>query len=156
LGQEEHPDSLPLFVTDEERLARAIFFPNYVNKRGKLKPSAFKAPGGRQDVSVNRLLALDANACKARSMAITLSGTFKGFAVLTAHAVRECGSDVKDSRAAYLGHADIIHDQILPKNEPPPPEFNERLKRMVEAAHYFPDPAPETDTWTGDDFSAGH
>ncbi len=152
----DHPDSLPLSVTDEERLARAIFFPNYVNKSGKLKPSAFKAPGGRRDVSVNRLLALDANACKARSLAIALSGTFAGFAVLTAQAVRQCGADVVDSRSQYLGHADIIHDQILTKGEPAPPEFNERLKRMAEAAQYFPDPAPETDTWTGEDFSAGH
>ncbi len=154
--EDEDPDSLPLIVTDKERLARAIFFPNYINKSGKLKPSAFKAPSGRQDVSVNRLVALNADACKVRSKAITLSGTFKGFAVLTAYSVRECGSDVKDSRAAYLGHADIIHDQILPKNEPPPPEFNERLKRLVEASQYFPDPDPESDTWTGEDFSAGH
>lgn len=152
--QEEHPDSLPLFVRDEERLARAIFFPNYVNKSGKLKPSAFRAPGGRHDVSVNRLLALNANACKVRSRAIALSGTFAGFAVLTAQNVRQCGSDVVDSRSEYLGHADIIHDQILTKGEPAPAEFNQRLKRMAEAAQYFPDLAPDTETWTGEDFSA--
>ena len=153
---QEQPDSLPLLVTDEERLARAIFFPNFVNTRGELKPAAFKARGGHRDVSVNRLLALDANACKVRSLAIAISGTFAGFAVLTAKTVRQCGSEVVDSREQYLGHADIIHDQILPKGEPPPPEVNERLKRMAGAAQYFPDPAPDIGTWTGVDFSADY
>ena len=148
-------DSLPLLVMDEERLARAIFFPNFVNRKGEIKPAAFKAKGGRRDVSVNRLLALDANACKARSRDIGLAGDFVGFAVLTAGVVRQCGSDVVDSRELYLGHADILHDQILPPGEPPPPEFNERLQRMAAAARYYPDPAPATAGWTGEDFVRG-
>ncbi len=140
MSDKDPPDSLPIVVSDEERLARAIFCPNYVNKSGQLKPAAFKAKSGQRDVSVNRLIALNASACKTRSRAIGLSGDFSGFAVLSAGAVRKCGSDVIDSRHLYLGHADIMHDQVLPKGEPPPPEFNERLKRLVEAARYFPDP----------------
>jgi hypothetical protein len=150
-----HPDSLPLVVSDEERLARAIFYPNHINNSGRLKPAAFRAKGGRRDVSVNRLVALDANACKARSQEIGLAGIYKGFAVITALCVRQCGSDVADSRSEYWGHADIMHDQIVAKGEPAPAEFNERLKRMAEASQYFPDPAPETVGWTGEDFSSG-
>ena len=150
----ENTDALPLLVTDDEYVARAIFYPNFVNKNKKIKPSAFKAPSGRRDVSVNRLAALGANECKAKSRSIGISGDFTGFAVLTAKSVRQCGSDVVDSRAEYFGHADIIHDQILPKGEPPPPEFNERLKRMVEASQYFYDPSPESEYWEGEDFSA--
>lgn len=148
-------DSLPLLVTDEERLARAIFFPNFINRKGEIKPAAFKARGGRRDVSVNRLLALDANACKARSRDIGIAGDFVGFAVLAAGVVRQCGAEVVDSREHYLGHADILHDRALPSGEPPPPEFNERLKRMAEAARYYPDPAPATAGWTGEDFASG-
>lgn len=152
---QDQPDSLPLHISDEERLARAIFYPNFINNRGELKPAAFKAPGGRRDVSVNRLLALDGNACKASSRGIGMTGAFAGFAVISAGAVRTCGSDVVDSRALYLGHADILHDQILPKGEPPPPEFNARLRRMAAAAHYFPDPEPDAPGWSGDDLCAG-
>ena len=150
----DHPDSLPLIVTDEERLARAIFHPFHLTDAGKLKPAAFKAPSGRRDVSVNRLVAMDPDNCKARARAIANPGTFWGFAVIAALTVRQSGSDVVDSRELYLGHADITHAMVLQKNEPPPPEFNARLKQMATGARYFADPAPETDLWSGEDFSA--
>lgn len=149
----EYPDSLPLHVSDEERLARAVFHPFHLTDNGKIKPAAFRAPSGRRDVSVNRLVALSPDTCKARARAITNPGTFRGFAVIAALTVRQCGSDVVDSRELYLGHADITHDTVLQKNEPAPPEFNARLKRMVTGASYCPDPAPETETWSGQDIS---
>lgn len=146
-------DALPIQVADEERLARALFHPYHFNKAGKIKPSAFKAPSGRNDVSVNRLCALNADACKKRSKAIRNPGDFKGFAVLSALSVRQSGSDVIDSRQIYLGHADIIHDVFLNKGVPAPPEFNQRLKKMADSSVYFPDPNPVSDDWTGADFT---
>lgn len=146
-------DALPIDVADEERMARALFHPYHFNKAGKIRPSAFKAPSGRNDVSVNRLRALNADACKTRSKAIRNPGDFKGFAVLSALSVRQSGSNVIDSRQIYLGHADIIHDVILTKGDPAPPAFNQRLKKMADSADYFPDPNPASDDWMGADFT---
>jgi len=149
----DNPDRLPLAVADEERLARAIFHPYHISRSGKLKPAAFKAPAGRPDVSVNRLRALEGSACKRHAKEIRSPGAFQGFAVIAAQAVRRCGSDVIDSRAYYWGHADIVHDVVLERGEPAPAEFNSRLRQMVSAARFFPDPEPGTDQWAGEDLS---
>lgn len=133
-------------------MARAVFYPYHI-KAGKLKPAAFRAKAGRQDVSVNRVLVLGTHACKSHARDIATSGDYLGFAVLSARIVRQCGSDVKDSREQYLGHADIIHNVVLEKDEPAPPEFNKLLKCLVVGARFFPDPTPDDDRWTGEDFS---
>lgn len=147
-------DTLPLDVSDDERLARAVFYPLHLDKKGKLKKEALKAPTGRRDVSVNRLRALDADACKARSKAIRNPGEFKGFAAFVAGSIRDFGSEVVDSREEYLGHADIVHPIALEKGVPAPPEFNQRLREMALRARYFPDSDPESDCWSGEDFSS--
>jgi hypothetical protein len=149
----ENSNSLPLLITDEECLARAVFCPYHVRKTGGIKPAAFKAPPNRNDVSVNRLIAVDCNTCKLHSQKIRNPGSFKGFAVIIARAVRESHSEVQDSRALYFGHADIIHDMVLMKDEPPPAEFNLKLRNLATASKYFPDPNPEIEGWTGEDFS---
>ena len=118
---QDNPDLLPLYVSDEEKLARALFHPFHISRSGKLYSGAFKAPAGRNDVSVNRLRALSPAACKQRAKAILSPGEFMGFAVLSARAVRDCASEVVDSRNVYLGHADIVHEVILHKGEPAPP-----------------------------------
>lgn len=148
--RKDNPDRLPLDILDKERLARAIFSPYHIDKSGKLKKEAFKAPTGKRDVSVNRLRALDADACKARSRAIRNPGSFKGFAVIVAEDIRACGSDIVDSRDLYLGHADIVHPIVPKKGVPAPPEFNQRLKRMAQRSTYFADPRPDSDSWSGE------
>jgi hypothetical protein len=151
---QDQADGLPLFVEDDEILARAIFHPYHITDSGRLKPAAFKAPGGRRDVSVNRLRALSPSQCKERAHTIANPGSYRGFAVVAACTVRLCGSDVVDSRDLYLGHADILHPIVLQKNEPAPPQFNAQLKRLVDSARWCPDPAPESESWTGQNLSA--
>ena len=151
----DNPDALPLDISDKERLARAVFYPHHVDKSGKIKKEVFKASTGKRDVSVNRLRALDAGACKARSRAIRNPGRFKGFAVIVAEDIRACGSEIVDSRELYIGHADIIHPIALVKGVPAPPEFNQRLKQMAQRTSYFPDPDPESDGWAGEELVSG-
>lgn len=154
MPQDHQQEPLPITVSDEERLARAVFHPYHINNSGKVKPAAFKARTGARDVSVNRLRALDAAACKQRARAIANPGAFRGFAVLGAASIRKCRySDVVDSRRHYWGHADIIHQVVLEKGIPAPPEFNQCLKQMAQDAEYFSDSTPESDTWTGTAFS---
>lgn len=148
--------SLPKTVSDSEKLARAIFEPFHI-KKGKVKSAAFKAPAGKKDVSVNRLRALSPDDCKKKAKEIEKPGkVYQGFAVITAEEVRTLGSKVVDSREPpprYFGHADIIHDVVLKKNEPAPAEFNHRLQKMANQARYYRDPDPGGDGWNGTDFS---
>lgn len=150
-------EHLPADVSDDEKLARAIFHPFHI-KKNKLKSAAFKAPSGRNDVSVNRLLALTSNQCKQKAKEIERKPhkVFRGFAVISAGNVRELGSDVLDSRDPpnYFGHADIIHDIVLEKDQAAPPEFNHRLNKMAKAARFHSDADPDGDTWNGDDLTA--
>ncbi|MCB1849270.1 MAG: hypothetical protein KDI83_00495 [Gammaproteobacteria bacterium] len=151
-------DMLPFEILDSEKLARAIFEPFHI-KKGKLKTAAFKAPTGKRDVSVNRLRALDANACKEKAKEIESEGKlYQGFAVISAAIIRKLGSEVVDSREPppdyYLGHADIIHSVILEKHQPAPPEFNHLLKRLVEQSKFYKDINPSSKTWESDDFSS--
>lgn len=150
-------NSLPVEVADNEKVARAIFHPYHFNKKNQLHFTAFKAPAGRKDVSVNRLRALDANACKQKAKEIVQPGKeYRGFAVIVVGEVRKLGSDVVDSREPpnYWGHADIIHAIILQKGEAAPPEFNHALREMVRNASFYADPEPQSDGWIGEDFAA--
>lgn len=145
--------TLPVHVCDSEKLARAIFEPFHI-RNGKLKSAAFKAPAKRRDVSVNRLLALSLGECKEKARKIAgKNKVYKGFAIITAEAVRKNKSDVVDSRKPpmYLGHADIVHDVVLKRDEPAPPEFNRRLSQMAKAATFYPDPDPGAKQWTGEE-----
>ena len=144
------PESLPIKIVDDECLARAIFSPYHIRSNGKIKPEAFKAARGRNDVSVNRLLALTFSTCKKCAALIGGDGKFKGFAVLTVNLVRMQKSDVVDSREYYWGHADIIHSTILEKGVPAPPEFNLGLKKLAKAAQFYVDPDPAIEKWTGE------
>lgn len=139
-------------VPDTELLARAIFSPYHINKKGKLKSAAFKAPPGRREVSVNRTSILDENACKQYAKKIASPGCYQGFAILLTKIIREAGSDVIDSREHYLGHADVIHSFVLEKNKPAPPEINHRLKHLAECANFHSDSTPDLERWTGDKF----
>ena len=147
----DNSEALPGAIADEERLARAVFYPYHIAKSGKIKKEAFKAPTGGRDVSVNRLRAIGADECKMRAKSIHSPGTFEGFAVVTAGDVRQCGSDVVDSREIYFGHADIMHDVVLKSGVPAPPDFNQRLKKIANRANFFADPSPDSDIWSGED-----
>jgi hypothetical protein len=144
-------EALSRDIADDERLARAVFYPHHIAKSGKIKKEAFKAPTGRRDVSVNRLRAIGADECKMRAKSIRNPGEFKGFAVVSAADVRQSGSDVVDSREFYFGHADIMHDVVLESGVPAPPEFNQRLKQLAKRAAFFVDPSPDSDAWSGED-----
>lgn len=147
---EDLPETLPVEISDDEHLARAFFHPYHISSKGKIKPAAFKAPFGRVDVSVNRLLALDFSECKKLALSIGAPSDFKGFAVLKAEAVRSVGLDVVDSREeCYWGHADIMHKVALERGEPAPPGYNRDLKTLAKAVNFFPDPAPTVEGWAG-------
>ena len=76
---------------------------------------------------------------------------YVGLAFIPAGKVRELGSEAIDTRAEYIGHADICHGFPQQKGEPLPPHLskqrNERAKAMVRAANFVPDPNPRRPWW---------
>jgi hypothetical protein len=147
---------LPIEVSDEETLVRAILTPAH-EKKNRLKPAAFRSKGGTDQVSVMRHDYLGSDFCKRKALEISVNSqinSYIGLAAISAAAIRAAGSTVTDSRDEFWGHAHISHGIINPPpNEPLSAEDNERLmerlRKLVASASYFSDPAPSTDTWTG-------
>jgi hypothetical protein len=80
---------------------------------------------------------------------------YRGLAVLAVNTVGESGATVQDSRAYYLGHADIHHGIIPEQDEPLPAEilkrYRERIKHWAKIAAYYPDSQPCSYAWTSGD-----
>lgn len=74
---------------------------------------------------------------------------FRGFAVITAKAIRDHGSEIVDSRHVYLAHADIKHGVVFAKHEPYPAELNDRLDQLKDAARFVSEPVPQRWKWAG-------
>ncbi len=155
---------IPIDIDDKETIVRAIFQPYHVNKKGKLKPEAFKSPVGKDEVSVIRHTYMGTGFCKRKAKEIEAIGkekgqskTYKGLASLKAFDIRSVGSDVNDSRDFFWGHADIHHGIVRESNEPPESSqlmmLNERLRLLADKAIFYPDPAPDANEWLGADLN---
>lgn len=144
---------IPIAIEDCEVIARAIFYPRYVNNSGKLKGAAFRSPGGVDEVSVFRHTYMGSDECKdrARKMEKKPDRTYRGLAALLAREIRMHGSDVVDSREIFLGHADIKHGFLPIAGEPLPPEMAARLDDLAKTARFYRDPSPDTSGWSGEE-----
>lgn len=121
--------------------------------------AAFEAPPDSNEVSVSREKYLPNWLAKAyakrwvQNLQLAPPKEYKGFAFISARIVREVGSDVIDSRAEYLGHADIKHQFTRKRGETFPPkilkEYDDMLDKLVEAAAYIADPYPHYLLWKG-------
>jgi hypothetical protein len=137
-------------VSDDENTARALFHPFHL-KNGHIKREAFKPPVGRKDLSVNRLRIIDLSQCKLRAIGMQSENKrFEGFARLSVGVVRDNELDVVDSREYYLGHGDIIHNTILERGVPAPPEYNALLTILAKQAEFLSDPFPGSSLWSDD------
>jgi hypothetical protein len=147
----------PVDVADSENIVRAIMSPYHFNKKGKLRPAAFRSEPGTDDVSVIRHDCMGADFCKSKAQEIANNGsgkTYMGLAVVKALKIRQVGAEVADSRHHYLGHAHISYGMPAPlPDEPQESLTNKRLLEMttkiLTAATYFGDPDPVQPTWTG-------
>ena len=149
---------IPKRIAEQEPLVRIIFFPYHINKKNKrLKPAAFRSPPRIDEVSVVRHKYRNGTFCKEKAKKMERAGRsdginnkeYFGLAVITASEVSSAGSDVRDSRNVFCGHADIIHGYTPIAHEPLPPEITDRLTQIAETARYYPDPSPKAKPWTG-------
>ncbi len=144
---------MPVHVSDDERILRAIYSPYHV-KNNKLKHQAFDPTPGTDEVSVMRFEYMGVGLCRRKAKSLgNPKKAYYGFAVLRTGVVRTSAMDVVDSRRHFCGHADIKLLMLKPEpNEPPPPEAGKRLKdlkdALLHASNYVPDPNPGK-AWRG-------
>lgn len=148
---------MPVHVSDDERILRAIYSPYHV-KNNHLKHQAYDPTPKTDEVSVMRLEHLGIRLCKRKAKSFeNPKKTYYGFAVLRTSGVRDSDMDVVDSRKQYCGHADIkLLMQELKTREPGEPLPAEVLKKfkdlkdsLLNASSYVPDPKPRHYAWQG-------
>jgi len=141
-----------------EIVVRALFYPQYIDKQQKLKPSAFEPFPGTDEISVMRCYFLGQDRCKSKAKSMERTEPkkeFYGFALLSVRAVRELSMEVVDSRIHFLGHADVKTGVAMPpKGVPRSPEdmarYRERAKMLTKLAIYRKDPDPRSSKWSGE------
>ncbi len=144
---------LPVEIAPEEVIVRAIKTPvHYDEKKKRVKPSAFRAQPGRDDVSVMRKRQLGNDGCKSKAIEIA-KHAYKGMAALTAKEIASACASVVDSREGqFLGHAHIQQGMLAPASgQPAPPELMERYKALADNARFYSDGQPENPQWAGVD-----
>lgn len=146
---------IPIKISDEEVVVRAIFSPYHVNrKNNKLTTDAFMPTPGTDEISVMRLMFLGPHRCKKKGLDMANPNKkFHGFAVLSVKSIRDTSLSVIDSRKQnYRGHADIKTGIAAPlKGAPRSPEELARSKKisdlLVARAAYYPDRVPKHRRW---------
>jgi hypothetical protein len=98
---------------------------------------------------------MGSDGCKAKALDIEIAngnGMYRGFAVVTASAVRAIGSEVHDSRTEYCGHAHVSHGIIIHErdatNSRDLERLDERLIALMGYVKFYPD-EDRSPRWTG-------
>lgn len=144
---------IPLNVEKEEIVIRSIFSPYNVRKNGELKSNAFQSPGGKDEVSVDRLSYTTKDFCKENGLLIAKSGakTFIGLAKIKVQVIRDVDANVISSpiktEPKNLAHADITIGYIRKSGEQLPGEYQYKLDEITKYAILQLDPNPSGKTW---------
>jgi hypothetical protein len=143
---------IPVPVANVETIVRALR--QFHLKKGKLKlrSSVFRPAPGTDRVSVMRHTYMKSDSCKAKAKEVFTghaNNPYVGLAAITVESVRNCGSEVTDSREQFCGHADISHGIVPPADEPLDPGLSLRIRTLNDKAILWIDPAPDAEPWTG-------
>jgi hypothetical protein len=143
--------NIPIAVTEEETVVRALFECHVNKRKDKLRDNVFRPKPGSDKVSVMRHTYMKSDACKAKAKQIAANPTnpYVGLAAITVSDVRGVGSNVADSREEFCGHADICHGIVVPADEPPDPILTLRVRALREKARLLIDPDPAAKGWAG-------
>jgi hypothetical protein len=154
-GNEPDADQLPIQVDGSETIVRAVVSPAHY-KKSAVQSAAFRPPVGKTDLSVIRQVMGD-DFCKNKGVEIGAASpnqTYVGLLTIKASAVRAAGSEVNDSRAVFLGHADLDHGLVSPPRDEPPTSLNlqamaERCDALLKASTFHRDPERDQPNWKG-------
>jgi hypothetical protein len=92
-------------------------------------------------------------------LTLFFTALIRGLLAIEADKIRETGSEVRDSRDVYFGHADLDHGfPALPPHDPAAtPEqlkqMDDRIDALLAHARAHPDPTPHTSGWGGPELS---
>src|SRR5690349_19394828 len=101
---------MPVHVSGDERVVRAIYSPYHLDKQNNLKHQAYNPTPATDEISVMRLEYMGVQLCKRKAKSFENPAqrkVYRGFAVLRTSILRASDMDVVDSRKYYCGHADI-------------------------------------------------
>ena len=149
---------IPKEISDNERIVRSIFSPIYLNKSKKLRPSAFKSPAEKDEVSVNRLEFTNADFCKRISKEIEnpeVKKNYFGLAVLHAKEIRDVDAEVvyspilEPKSKINRFHSDIKIGIVRRKGEQLPAEFQLKVSKLSSLARLYEDTHPNDENWKG-------
>ena len=154
------PCCIPLNVSGDERILRAIYSPFHVDKNNRLKTGAYNPTPKTDELSIMRFEYLGTRLCKRKARSFENpkhKKEYRGFAVLRVSRVRNAEMEVVDSRRHYCGHGDIklLMEQLRGRepHEPLPPEVGKQLedlkRRLLTASKYVQDPDPQHTHWRG-------
>ncbi len=151
---------IPVDIDDGENIVRFILTPWHIKGGSKtVKRQAFKPKAGNDELSVIRHTYMGSDFCKQKGKAFAVAlpkESYCGLANISPIGIKECGSNVFDSREEFLGHAHISHGIFAQNDQPLTSQENERLDQklncMISKAAYYADPNPEADDWQGDVF----
>jgi hypothetical protein len=158
---------MPVHVSDDERIVRAIYSPYHLDKKNNLKHQAYNPTPKTDEISVMRFEHMGARLCKRKAKCFENPAqrkVYRGFAVLKTSVVRTSDMGVVDSRRHYCGHADIKflmqELQTLEPNEPLPAEAGKKFKdlkdSLLHASNYITDPNPQHSAWQGSKLEPPH
>lgn len=153
-GQTSDTPELPIEIDDTETIVRALVAPSHFDKKGRVRPAAFRPRSGESSISVMRQLIGD-DLCKAKGVEIGKAAPegYKGLLTIKASSIRATQSTVTDSRDIWHGHADLDHGFVSEANEPATQDaflrMTERCNALKAASTYHADPDPDGQGWKG-------
>ncbi len=142
---------IPVSIDDKERIIRTIFSPyHYDKKKNKIKPGAFSAPKGSNEVSVDRLDYTTIDICRSKARSMESEGkSYMGVAVSLAMDIRSVdgvrieSSPLEDNKC----HADILYDFVVNKGEVCPPDKSHKIKLLADKFRMFLDSDTSSEKW---------
>jgi len=147
----------PVFIADNEKIARTIYSPMNLDKKNNLNTNAFKSPPVIDEVSVNRLNYTSASFLKKLGKYFQNNDDriYYGFAILDASEIRSFTFDVfyspKNEPVLNNYHSDIKTGYSRKRGEALPSELNDKIKELTKAARFYIDPSPKDKLWKGKD-----
>jgi hypothetical protein len=149
--------TIPYTFDPEERIVRVLYFPKLVTKDGKsIKSSAFRSPGGMDEVSVMRLVYCTSHFCKQHGKKHEDpkdDRAYFGLSVIKVDEIKACNADViySPDLPDNPAHSDIIIGHIAEKGVQLPAEFSYKIGELAKKARLYKDPDTSTNTWNGEE-----
>jgi len=120
-------------IKEDEDICRFLFFPDYIDKKSRIKANAFKPDPGTEEVSTSRAKYASLKLLFQLALKIKRRNSdFKGIASIKTKQIYSAGAEVKYSPLKEnVFHSDILMGLKSVKGEPMSAELQERAKLIA-------------------------